>query len=576
MALSPTAPPGAHLAHWAAERGSHRAFTHVDFSAPGGVGRHHSVSWQQLADRVGLLAGRLREAAAPGDRVALLLPQGLDYVTGFLGCLTAGVVAVPLFSPDLPGHADRLAAVLADAEPSCVLTDGATASAVADFLARHGIAPGALLQVDRTGSGRPADPVAFADPAPEETAYLQYTSGSTRSPSGVMVSHGNLAANARQALRAFDLHAARTTAVSWLPLFHDMGLVLGVAAPLIGGFPSVLMDPVAFLEEPARWLRLLAGYPGTISAAPNFAYDYSAARVDPQEAAGLRLDRVQLLINGSEPVRAGTLERFRAAFAPAGLGDAALCPSYGLAEATVLVTAHPKDEPPQVLHVAAADLAAGELTCRPEPGPGLVPLVDCGPPAGQQVLITDPGTGRELPAGRVGEIRVQGPNIGAGYWKQASRTDELFAAGVPGRPGPWLRTGDLGALLRGRLVVTGRLKDLLVLDGRNHYPQDLEETVQAELDCVRRDRLAVVAAAGPGAVVAVAEVGRGVRIDAPLRAGAERTARALLSARHGVRLERLVLVPAGTVPRTSSGKISRSACRERLLAGDYDEVAADV
>jgi acyl-CoA synthetase (AMP-forming)/AMP-acid ligase II len=567
-------PLGGHLSRWSAERGAQRAFSYVDFTVPGAAGRHRTLTWRRLAERVDLIAERLRGTVPDGGRAALLLPQGLDYVTAFLGCLAARVIAVPLFSPELPGHAERLAAVLADAEPSCLLTDSATAPAVAAFTARHGITRTPVLRVDRISSGPAAPPAPPAEPAAHEIAYLQYTSGSTRRPAGVMISHGNVVANARQALDAFDACAVGTTAVSWLPLFHDMGLVLGVAAPLVGGFPSVLMDPVAFLEQPDRWLRLLAGYHGTVSAAPNFAYDYCAERVRAEDVGGLRLDRVRGLINGSEPVRAGTLERFRTAFGPAGLRDEALCPSYGLAEATVLVTTHPYREAPHVLHADAEALAAGRIAARPESGQGTVPLVDCGPPVGQEVRIADPESLTALPEGRVGEILVRGPNVGLGYWKQQDRSEEVFAARLPGEEGSWLRTGDLGALHEGRLLVTGRLKDLLVIDGRNHYPQDLEETVQAGLPCVRRDRLAVFTARDPGRVVAVAEHRRGVEPDAELRAEAERTARALLSAGHAVRLERLLLVPPGAVPRTSSGKVSRSACRERYLAGGYPEPGA--
>ncbi|WP_335982307.1 fatty acyl-AMP ligase [Streptomyces sp. CA2R106] len=586
------------LRRWSAERGGQRAFTFVDHPTPDSPGRARSLTWRRLDEHARDIALRLRGRVGPGERAALMLPQGLGYVAGFLGCLYAGVIAVPLFGPDLPGHADRLAAVLGDCEPRCVLTDAATAPAVAAFTAAHGIPAVPVLHVERAAGAEPPPRIPWPAADPEDIAYLQYTSGSTRVPAGVMISHGNVVANAQQAIDAFTATAEGTTTVGWLPLFHDMGLVLSVAAPVVGGFPSVLTDPVAFLEQPVRWLRLLAAYPGAISAAPNFAYDYCAARIDPEEAAGLRLDGVRALINGSEPVRAGTVERFRAAFAPAGLRPEAHCPSYGLAEATVFATTDPPTAAPRTLTCDPDALAQGRVepvndsatAAGSEPaaaadGPAPVTLVGCGTPVGQVLRITDPRTGRPLPAGHVGEIRLRGPNIGLGYWKRADRSAESFAARITGEYGDWLRTGDLGALYDGQLYVTGRLKDLLVVDGRNHYPQDVEETVQAAVPLVRRDRLAVFTApAGPGsgpggddaaaaiaatAIVAVAEYRRGAEPTADEGAAAEGAARAAVSDRHGIRLARLVLVPPGAVPRTSSGKVARSACRERYLAGAF-------
>ncbi|WP_202232878.1 fatty acyl-AMP ligase [Actinacidiphila reveromycinica] len=617
----PTPPPARpvplteSLRRWSAERGGQRAFTFVDYPDPDSPGRARTLTWRRLDEHARDIALRLRGRVGPGERAALMLPQGLGYVAAFLGCLYAGVIAVPLFGPDLPGHADRLAAVLGDCEPRCVLTDAATAPAVDAFLAEHGIPPVPVLHVERTPGAEPPPRIPWPTADPEDIAYLQYTSGSTRVPAGVMISHGNVVANAQQAIDAFAATPEDTTTVGWLPLFHDMGLVLSVAAPVVGGFPSVLTDPVAFLEQPVRWLRLLSTYRGAISAAPNFAYDYCAARITAEQAAGLRLDGVRALINGSEPVRPGTVGRFHAAFADAGLRPQAHCPSYGLAEATVFATTDPPTAPPRTLacdadalaegrivpagaeeHVGAAEAtgertpagaaeggsereAAGAVEGRPAP----VTLVGCGIPVGQVLRITDPRTGRPLPTGHVGEIRLRGPNIGLGYWKRADRSAESFAARITGEYGDWLRTGDLGALHDGQVYVTGRLKDLLVVDGRNHYPQDLEETVQAALPVVRRDRLAVFAVppargardadAAPD-IVAVAEYRRGAGPTAQDRTAAEGAARAAVSARHGVRLARLVLVPPGAVPRTSSGKVSRSACRDRYLTGSLAKEAA--
>ncbi|MGY0488465.1 fatty acyl-AMP ligase [Streptomyces sp. WG-D5] len=541
------------LSHWATRHAHQRAFTQVDFPDPYSPGLHRTLGWRALDARARAVAERLTQTTAPGDRAALLLPQGLDYAAAFLGCLYAGVIAVPLFWPELPGHAGRLSAVLDDCEPACVLTDAESRQDVEDFT--HGRGERLpVLAVD--GLRPPPKDQRLPRPAPDDVAYLQYTSGSTRTPAGVMVTHANVVANARQAVAAVGAAPGLSTAVGWLPLFHDMGLVLSVAAPVFAGYPSVLLTPQAFLERPERWLRLLGGYPGTISAAPNFAYDYCVARVD--DVTDLRLDRVATLLNGSEPVRPATLERFAGAFAGAGLAPEALCPAYGLAEATVFVTTDRGDAPPRTVECDAAELARGVVTPRDD---GDARLVDCGWPVGQDVRIADPDTGAVLDAGRVGEIQVRGPNVGAGYWKQPERTAETFHAG-------WLRTGDLGALHDGGLLVTGRLKDLIVVDGRNHYPQDVEETVQsapALTALLRRDRLAAFQVPD-GDLVVVAEVRRGTDPDTAMTRAAHLAARRAVTARHGLRLADLVLVPAGTVPRTSSGKVARAACREGYLA----------
>ncbi|WP_326598996.1 fatty acyl-AMP ligase [Streptomyces sp. NBC_01803] len=570
-------PLTAELRRWSAERGHLRAFTFVEFPEVDSPGVHRSLSWQRVYQRAQAVAERLSGTVRPGDRAALMLPQGLDYVVAFLGCLYARVIAVPLFSPDLPGHQGRLAAVLDDCEPACVLSDAATAPLVRAFAQEHGNPAVPVVLVDELPDAASEEIV--VSPDADDIAYLQYTSGSTRTPAGVMISHGNVAANALQTISAFDGHPDRSTTVGWLPLFHDMGLVLSVAAPIVCGVPSVLMDPVSFLEEPVRWLRLLGSYRGTISAAPNFAYDYCASRIDADQAAGVRgLERVRTLINGSEPVRTGTIDRFQEVFGPAGLPAQAHCPSYGLAEATVFVAADPLDRVPHAVVCEREALTLGRIEPVEVSDPAATSLVACGGPVGQELCVTDPDTGTVLPEGRIGEIRLRGPNIGLGYWKRSERSADSFGALIPGTgEEPWLRTGDLGAVFEGQLLVTGRLKDLIIVDGRNHYPQDLEETVQSTVDAVRRDRLAAFAVPtdadgdgdGPDRVIVVAEHRRDIDPTPALRETSEGTARAQVSRAHGVRLDRLLLVPPGTVPRTSSGKVSRSACRAQYLTGAY-------
>ncbi|MFJ3802685.1 fatty acyl-AMP ligase [Streptomyces sp. NPDC090088] len=561
-----------YVRHWARIAPDHRAFTFVDHPGPHSRGVHRTLTWKRLDTRVRALAARLAEEAGPGERVALLCPQGMEYVTAFLATPAAGLVAVPLYPPGLRGHDDRLAAVLADARPAVVVTTSPLLREVRAFCADIPVRIVVADEVPDAAGDRPPA-------APDETAiaYLQYTSGSTRTPAGVEITHANVVANARQALGAYGADTRSVTLVGWLPLYHDMGLVLSVAAPVVRGLLSVVMDPGAFLQSPVRWLRLLAAHPRALSAAPNFAYDYCAAAVTEAEKADLRLDGVVALLNGSEPVRPGTADRFHAAFAAQGLAPETHCPSYGLAEATVFVSAARPGQPLRRFALDRAALAGGKaLAARPD-DPGAVLLTGCGTPAGQRIRVADPVSHALLSEGEIGEIWVQGPNVGRGYWNQEEQSRRVFGARFAGAgeaPGDWLRTGDLGTVLEGQLVVTGRLKDLIVVDGRNHYPQDLEATAQDAHPAVRRDRLAAFGVPGVQGdsgerVVVVAEHTRATNlaeIDVP---DLGRAVRAAVSSRHGLRLADVVLVPPGAVPRTSSGKVSRALTRARYLAGSY-------
>ncbi|WP_128429907.1 fatty acyl-AMP ligase [Streptomyces cyaneus] len=568
-----------YVRHWAETTPDRRAFTFVEYPAPHSRGVHRTLTWRRLDLRVRALAARLAEQAEPGARVALLCPQGTEYVTGFLAALTAGLVAVPLYPPGLPGHSDRLSGVLADARPAAVVTTSRVRQEVRDLCERAVNGADKPMRIvcadevpdDDAQGWRPVDADAGA------IAYLQYTSGSTRAPAGVEITHANVVANARQALTAYGADAHPVTCVGWLPLYHDMGLVLSVAAPVVRGVLSVLMDPAAFLNEPVRWLRLLGAHPRTVSAAPNFAYDYCVGAVTDDQKTDLRLDSVTALINGSEPVRPGTADRFHATFADRGLPATAHCPSYGLAEATVFVSAARPGEPLGRFALDRDALASGKaLPARPD-DPRAVLLAGCGTPAGQRVRIADPVTRAVLSEGEVGEIWVQGPNVGRGYWNREEESERVFGAEFAGGSdapgGRWLRTGDLGAVLDGQLIVTGRLKDLVIVDGRNHYPQDLEATAQEAHPAVRRDRLAAFAvpgAAGERAVV-VAEHVRTVSLaELDVRA-VVRAVRGAVSARHGLRLADVVLVPPGTVARTSSGKVSRALTRARYVEGAYTQ-----
>jgi long chain fatty acid CoA FadD26 len=563
------APLSAHLAHWAAATGEDPALTFLDYLvAPEGIAR--TLTWSQLDRRASAVAARLGRTVGRGERVALLAPQGLDYVVGFLGALRAGVIAVPLFTPDLPGHGDRLATVVADSEPACVATTAPAAESVRAFLAAQSVSPSVVL-LDEVADNE-ADESVPAEVDLDEVAYLQYTSGSTRIPSGVMVSHRNVVANSHQGAQLYGVEPGRSTLVSWLPLFHDMGLVLTACGGIVYGVPAVFTDPVAFLMRPVRWLEMLSRYPGGITAAPNFAFDYCAKRIEPADRAGLRLENADLIINAAEPVLAETLDRFVETFGPHGLRPEVLSAAYGLAEATVLVTCWEFDEPHRERSFDFDALSRGvaqEATGHTQR------MVACGGaenPEGARLAIVDPETRQRCPAGRIGEVWVAGPNVAAGYWKRPEDTAEVFGASLENAS--WLRTGDLGVLVEGELYITGRIKDLIILDGRNHYPHDVEATVEEAHPVVGRHRVAafsVPAADGEGMVV-VAEISRHAEEwDTAEVAGAVRRA---VSARHSVAVHDVVLVVPNDVPRTSSGKIARSATRAKYLDGSLAVVTS--
>ncbi|WP_206784715.1 fatty acyl-AMP ligase [Amycolatopsis sp. MtRt-6] len=549
------------LGLWARRLGDGIAVTHLDHRH-GADGRAVTLTWRELDTRVDAVAARLSEVAGPGARAAVLAGQSADYVVAFLGALRAGLIAVPLFAPGLPGHAGRLAAALADCGPRVVLTTAGEHEAVTRFLAGSPVDP-VVVDVDAVPPAAARD---WPEPDPDAPAYLQYTSGSTRSPAGVVLTHRNVVANARQACAAYGAESGTTSAVSWLPLFHDMGLILGIGAPMAGGLAAVLMDPLAFLERPVRWLRALSASPGAISAAPNFAYAYCASRVTEADKVYLELSRVVSLINGSEPVLPATIAKFHAAFAECGLRPEVHRSSYGLAEATVLVSVTDAGRPPRQVTFDRARLAAGHAVPA-DPGPSATTLVSCGRPVGQRVLVTDPVTGEPAEPGEVGEIRVSGPNVGRGYWGRAEESVATF-----GRPPldpvtgeGWLATGDLGVVFDGELFVTGRLKDLVVVDGRNHYPQDIEQTVE-EHPAVRPHSAAAFAIGGDDGEAAVVVLERAKGTDADLVEVAA-ALRAAVSAGHGLRLHDVVFLAPGEVPRTSSGKISRARCHRSYVDG---------
>ncbi|MFF5207940.1 fatty acyl-AMP ligase [Streptosporangium sp. NPDC000396] len=556
----------ARVERWAREIPDAPAYTFVDYSAErDGVKR--TLSWAKVDLKARALAVRLREVALPGERAAILAPQGLEYVVAMLGAMYARVVAVPLFAPDLPGHADRLIRAYADADPVCVLTTTSALDSVHAFLdGDPAPRPKQIITLD-TVSDLLADEWEPEPIGADDLAYLQYTSGSTRAPAGVEISHGNVTANAEQLWEAFRATPRVSTAAFWLPLFHDMGLIATVAAPMVGGNHAVFMDPVAFVMHPVRWLRMLAEYDDVFTGGPNFAYEYTATRVTDAEKATLDLSGVTIMLNGAEPLRGSTIERFSETFAACGLRPEAHTPGYGLAEATVFVTAMDRDLPARVTRFDRDELTAGRAV--PYSGEGRASdLVSCGVPTGQRVAIaTESGTAK--PDGEVGEVWVRGPNVSRAYWRDEERSAEVFGNVLDGEDGAWLRTGDLGVMYEGELYITGRIKDLIIVDGRNHYPQDVEVTVQEADPAIRRDHVAAFAVPGEETERLVVVAERSRKADGRDPADVMANIRTAVAKNHDLRLHDFVLTEAGAVPRTSSGKIARRACARAYLDGAF-------
>ncbi len=533
------------------------------------------VTYAELDRRARNAAAALAEVGRLGDRVLIMCSPGLPYIIHFYGCLYAGMIAVPAFLPGATRNYERIDAIARDSAAAVVVADGSDAAAAARGLSAgtgSALASARWLAVedsDRSGPGRDWTP---ADASPDSLAFLQYTSGSTATPRGVMVSHGNLLANARAAHGCFGL-TPETTEVNWVPPYHDMGLIGGVIMPLCGMFTAVHMAPGAFIRSPQRWLEVITRYRAVVSSAPDFAYRMCVGRISEQAKQGLDLTSWKLALNGSEPVSARALEEFAQAFASCGFRDTSFVPCYGLAENTLVVSGKPPGSgAPVVRHVSKTALGDGRVL--PPNGPDEAqPLVSCGTAApGVIVKIVDPRTGRVAARGTVGEVWVHGPSVADGYFRAPEATARTFRRKLGRSPRDYLRTGDLGTFIDGQLYVTGRADDLMIFRGRNVYPQDVEATSSGSDPALALSRCAAFAVDGDAeaSLVVVQELPRR-RSTAEDRTRLAAAIRRRISEEHGLTVGSLVLAPAGAVPTTSSGKIQRKACRARFLAGAYPE-----
>lgn len=532
-----------------------------------------SLTYPELDQKARAIASHLQSLGVSGERALLLYPPGLDFITAFLGCLYAGVVAVPAYPPRKNMNFLRLQAIITDAQATVVLT---TSSLLADLGSQWAENPELptmhWLSTDDIDSNLSSD---WQEPRLEKDtlAFLQYTSGSTGTPKGVMISHGNLLSNQRAIKIGFG-HTDKTIFVGWLPLFHDMGLIGNVLQPLYLGIPSILMSPVAFLQKPLRWLQAISRYKATTSGGPNFAYDLCVRKITPEERSRLDLSRWEVAFNGAEPVRSETLERFANYFAECGFRKEALYPCYGMAETTLFVSGGLKTSPPLLYQVEAAALEENQVVAA-NSEEGTSTIVGCGRTwLDEKIAIVDPQSLTLCPPSQVGEIWVSGSSVAAGYWRRPEQTTETFQAYLSDTgAGPFLRTGDLGFLQDEELFITGRLKDVIIVRGQNHYPQDIELTVQNSHPALRFDGGAAftVEQKGQQRLVIVQEVERTSLRRLNIKEVVGNITESVID-HHGLQMYATVLIKPGSIPKTSSGKIQRHACRRGFLDGSLNVV----
>lgn len=524
-----------------------------------------SLTYKALAGRVGAIAERLRQCCQEGDRAVLLYPPGLDYIAAFLGCLSAGVVAVPAYPPRPNRSLDRLLSLVVDAGATVVLTT-----------------PKILTQLDQLPELQSLKGLAeenwgereLPEVALGNLAFLQYTSGSTGTPKGVMISHGNLLHNLAGVQEQFG-YSAESRGVIWLPPYHDMGLIGGVLQPLYGGFPVVLMSPLMFVQSPVRWLRAIAHYGATTSGGPSFAYEQCVQKIKPEQVADLDLSGWEVAFNGAEPIRADILEQFTELLKPCGFRREAFFPCYGMAEATLMISGKRKGMPGIVKRLKKSALTKHEAIAAKNKEKDCFSIVSCGQSLSEHVLqIVHPETLQVLPDGQVGEVWVAGASVALGYWNRPEETGKAFGVTLQNdEENSFLRTGDLGFLAETELFVTGRLKDLLIIRGTNYYPQDIEKVVKNCHPSVSLNSGAVftVKVNGVEQLVVMQEVNRTAlnNLDKNEVVGSIRQA---ISEHYDLQVCDILLLKPGKIPRTSSGKIQRSACQMSFIAGTAEEI----
>ncbi len=547
-----------------------------------------SLTYAELDEQARAIGAMLRDMGAEGERILLLYLSGLAYIAAFFGCLYAGAIAIPGYPPRFHRSLERLQSIAADAQATIALT---TSTFLAKTKQWFTWAP-ALSDLQWLSTDELDLSLATTWTPPEITretlALLQYTSGSTHLPKGVMLSHQNLLHNAQQTERVLE-HAEHNLGVGWLPLHHDMGLIGSVLQPLYAGFPCVLMSPMSFLQRPIRWLEAISTHRATTSGGPNFAYDLCVRKITPDQRADLDLSSWEIAINGAEPVRHSTIDQFATAFEPYGFRREAFYPCYGLAEATLMSSGGKKAASPVIRNIQKVALEQHQIAIPCIGATGAQALVGCGKSfADQSILIVDPDNLTLCAPNQIGEIWIAGPSVAHGYWNHPKETEKTFRAHLASGDGPYLRTGDLGFLSHGELFITSRLKDVIIIRARTHHPQDIEATVEQSHAVLRPHCVAAFAVEieGEERLVVVQEVERRMhqKPEDHKGKGARRTPRHLdvemvignirqaVAEKHDVQVSAVLLLSAGSIPKTSSGKIRRHACRIGFLNQTLDVV----
>ncbi|MFZ5880037.1 MAG: fatty acyl-AMP ligase [Chloroflexota bacterium] len=528
-----------------------------------------TITFGELDRRVRAFAAHLQTVVQPGDRALLLYPTGLEFIIAYLGCLYADVIAVPTTVPHLKRSSPRLLLMMKDAEAHVACTTRSVYDKI-KFLADENVEFQDVRWVisEEVPSGG-ADAWVKPESRPENVAFLQYTSGSTSVPKGVIITNFNLVRTIEDIVIGIKIDE-HSVLVSWLPVFHDMGLIFGLLSAPYAGVPSYIMSPISFLERPYRWLHAISRFKGTHTAAPNFAYDLCIRKISEEEKQTLDLSSLLFAANAAEPVRLETLFEFSRAFASCKFSIEQFAPSYGLAEATVKVSNKEIGQTPSYCILDSSELEKNNVVPVPEGHPNAYPSVGCGwTSIDADIRIVAPDTCLECPPDRVGEIWIQSDSVAQGYWKRPDVSRETFQAHLADSgAGPFMRTGDMGFIYNGQIHIAGRIKDMVIIQGRNYYPQDIELTMERCHSALRPSCGAAFALDDGESehLVVVQEVRREFRKDGNFKEVAD-TIRMAVAKNHGLRVHAVVLIPPSSIHKTTSGKIQRSAVREAFLEG---------
>ncbi|HEV3036488.1 MAG TPA: fatty acyl-AMP ligase [Candidatus Angelobacter sp.] len=526
-----------------------------------------TVTYKEVDRRARALAAHLQSSCNPGDRALLVYDSCIENIIAFFGCLYAGLIAVPVCPPHRNRRNGRLENILKDCNPSLALSTAAQIREIKRLFNHDSVLDRVASLLTETISQDETN--AWIEPASngKTLAFLQYTSGSTNTPKGVAVSHGNLLHNQAMLQHAFQT-TEHSNIVSWLPIYHDMGLIGKMLHSFYAGATCVFMSPMSFLQQPARWLYAISKYKAEISGGPNFSYSLCEKKISADLLPSFDLSSWRVALNGAEPVQYHTLQGFSDRFAPCGFQEKAFYPGYGMAEATLIISGGSPGQEPVYRWVDKNELRQDRAVSRAPSVPSAQPLVGCGRQILDEIIvIVDPQTSRPLPDDQIGEIWLAGKHVAQGYWGRPEATRNTFHAYLIDGRGPFLRTGDLGFLKDGTLFITGRLKDVIILEGSKHYPQDIEASIQALIPAVRPEGVAAVSVTSPAGekVVVVAELERELLRKADLKSVAN-SIRRVVSQDHGLVLQDVVLIRPGALPKTTSGKIQRRLCGDLYLS----------